>query len=80
MPEARIKNLPEDLDRAVRIHQARYSFKEKGDAITDVLRKFFSKEDFDYFAKTNQEMPINQDDPEYVKKLNNEKKRKKKKK
>ena len=80
MPEARIKNLPEDIDKALRVHMARYDFKIKGDAIVDVLKRFFSDEDYDYFLKENENMQVNKQDPDYVKKMDSNKKKKVKKK
>lgn len=65
MPEVRIKKLPEKIDQALRIYMARYNFKIKGDAIADILGRFFSKEDYDFFLQANEKMP-----PEYEDKLN----------
>ena len=93
MPKIQIEYKDENLDKAIRLHQLRYDFVTKadaivdmikrfvakGDAIVDALTRFFSKEDFDYFLEVNQKEPINQDDPDYVKKMDSSKKKVKKK-
>ena len=74
MPKIQIEYKDEKLDKAIRIHQVRYNFITKAEAIVDALTKFFSKEDYDYFLKTNEEMPVNQEEPDYSEKINSKKK------
>jgi len=71
MPKIQIEYTDENLDKAIRIHQVRNNFITKAEAIVDVLLKFFSKEDYDYFLNKNEEIK-NESDPEYIKQLNKE--------
>ena len=75
MPKIQIEYKDEKLDKAIRLHQIRYNFVTKAEAIVDALKKFFSKEDFDYFQKINKEQPINQEYPTHIKKMDSTKKK-----
>lgn len=44
-------DLPEEINKALKIHQLRYSFKYLSDAMIDVLKKFFTSEDYDYLLE-----------------------------
>ena len=64
------------LDKAIQVYKIRHNFVTKAEAIVDVLKRFFSKEDSEYFIKANEEMPINEEEPEYTKNINNGDKKK----
>lgn len=44
-------DLPEEVNKALKVHQLRYNFKYLPDALIDALKRFFSKENYDSFLK-----------------------------
>ena len=46
-------DLPEDLNKALKLYALRYNFEKLPEALTYIVRRFFENEDYDYFLEEN---------------------------
>ena len=50
-------DLPEEINKALKIHQLRYNFKYLPEALIDALKRFFADEDYDYLLMNVKKSP-----------------------
>lgn len=46
-------DIPEALNKSLKMHKIRYNFDTLQDALVDALDRFFATEDYNYFEKMN---------------------------